>query len=198
MRGLLLKDWYLMKKHCKLYLLSVAMFLTASLFSENMFFAIYPCMVSVLLPVSLYSFDERSGWNVYSRTMPYRPADIVSAKFLIGLFCQLFVSVLFVLLQGGKLVYTHSFSAPAVVNYLAFLAIGFCCASLYLPLVFKLGVEKSRMAYMALIVIMCVAGVVAEPFAQATLLIALPVALLIYIGSWRLSILFYTNREVTA
>lgn len=86
MKGLLLKDWYMIKKHCRLYLLLAAVFLVISWFDNaSLFYVIYPCLTCGMITVSLMGFDERSGWVRYSGALPYTKAQLVSAKFIVGL-----------------------------------------------------------------------------------------------------------------
>ena len=89
MKGLLLKDWYMMRKYCRIYLVICLGFLFLSLMdSENMFFVFYPCLLTGIVPVNLLAYDERSRWLQYSGTLPYTRAQIVSGKYLIGLLIQ--------------------------------------------------------------------------------------------------------------
>ena len=46
MKGLLLKDWYMMKMYCKSYHFIAVCFVALSLVSNgNMFFVFYPCLL---------------------------------------------------------------------------------------------------------------------------------------------------------
>ena len=89
MKGLFLKDWYMMKKYCRAYIVIAAVFIAVSVVSDdNMFFVFYPCMLCGMIPVNLLGYDERSHWVQYSGSLPYTKTQIVSAKYLIGLFAQ--------------------------------------------------------------------------------------------------------------
>ena len=64
MRGLLLKDLYLIRKYLVSYLVLMVEFLVISAFSNgNMFLTFYPCLIATMVPVNLLSYDERSGWH---------------------------------------------------------------------------------------------------------------------------------------
>ena len=90
MKGLLLKDWYMMKKYCRMYIFIAAVFIAVSLVNNgNMFFVFYPCLLCGMIPVNLLGYDERSRWMQYSGTMPYTKTQIVSGKYLVGLLAQL-------------------------------------------------------------------------------------------------------------
>ena len=81
MKGLLLKDLYMMRKYCRSYLLIAVVFIALSFASnQNLFFVFYPCLLCGMIPVNLLGYDERSRWLQYSGTMPYTRAQIVSCK----------------------------------------------------------------------------------------------------------------------
>lgn len=81
MKGLLLKDWYMIQKYCRSYILITAVIIGISLANgENLFFTFYPCMLCGMIPVTLLGYDERSGWMQYSGTMPYRECSFRHSK----------------------------------------------------------------------------------------------------------------------
>ena len=63
MKGLILKDLYMMKHYCKSYLIIAIVFLIVSLSDTvaNMFFLFYPCMLCGIIPINLLGYDERSN-----------------------------------------------------------------------------------------------------------------------------------------
>ena len=112
MKGLLLKDWYMMKKYCRYYLFCAVGFIILSVMSEgNMFFIFYPCLLCGMIPVNLIGYDERSRWMQYSGTMPYTKAQIVSGKYLIGLFSQLVILLLMGAAHAVKMMIAGDFVA---------------------------------------------------------------------------------------
>jgi len=53
MKGLLLKDWYLMIKYCKSFLLIIILFTIFSFQGdENAFFIMYPCIMASMIPLT--------------------------------------------------------------------------------------------------------------------------------------------------
>lgn len=208
MKGLLLKDWYMMKKYCRAYLLIAAVFIAVSLFSnDNLFFVFYPCLLCGMIPVNLLGYDERSRWMQYSGTLPYTKAQIVSAKYLIGLLAQ--VAMLFVtgLAQGIKMTVGGNFVfGEFAVLMLLLLTMATLTSSISLPFISKLGVEKGRTAYYVMIGFVCGASVLASSFLRgqlvseiqpnAFLAILAVVGIGVYILSWYLSIIFFKKREI--
>ena len=111
MKGLLLKDWYMIQKYCRSYILITAVFIGLSLANgENLFFTFYPCMLCGMIPVTLLGYDERSGWMQYSGTMPYAKEQIVSEKYLIGILVQLTVLLVTGIAQVTKMMITGCFA----------------------------------------------------------------------------------------
>ena len=149
MKGLLLKDWYMMKKYCKSYIIIAVAFTALSLASKgNMFFVFYPCLLCGMIPVNLLGYDERSRWTEYVGTLPYTKTQIVSAKYLIGLFTQIAMLTVICITQGVKMSIEGNFVLKEfLVLTMLLLIMASVAFSLTLPFVFKYGVEKGRAAY---------------------------------------------------
>ncbi len=208
MKGLLLKDWYMMKKYCRAYFLIAGVFIVASIVStDNLFFVFYTCLICGMIPVTLLGYDERSRWLQYSATMPYTRAQIVSAKYLIGLFAQ--VAMLFVtgIVLGTKMVINGDFVfGEFTVLMLLLLTMSTLSSSISLPFIFKFGMEKGRIAYYVMIGIVCGAGSLAsnlfkggmktEIRANTFLIVLSLIGIGFYALSWYLSIAFYRKREI--
>ena len=206
MKGLLLKDFYVFQKNCRLYLLLIAVFIAASAVNDESFYILYPYLFAGMIPVTLMSYDEQSKWNQYCGTLPYSKAQIVSGKYLIGLFAQITVLLLSGIVQTGKIVALGS--SPDI--YLLKMSIGlfasFVMPSIVLPFMFKLGVEKGRIAYILILVIIgggffCFISLIqsqALPIhfpSHFPLLTLCLIAIAIYAFSWYLSIIIYKGRE---
>ena len=83
MSGLLLKEFYMAWKYCRLHLVITVLFLGLAMFSssDNLFLLVYPCALASFIPVTLQSYDTQSRWNVYFETLPTSRAQYVSAKY---------------------------------------------------------------------------------------------------------------------
>lgn len=89
MKALLQKDLYQLRAYCKSYLLICAVFFGISLTGEgNLFFITYPAMLCSLIPATLQTYDERGKWACFAGTLPFTRAQLVSAKYLVGLCCS--------------------------------------------------------------------------------------------------------------
>ena len=208
MKGLLLKDWYMTQKYCRYYLFVGIAFIFLSLMSKgNMFFIFYPCLLCGMIPVNLLGYDERSRFTEYAGTLPYTKTQIVSAKYLIGLFTQGAVLIVICITQGVKMGIDGTFVLKEFLVLIMLLLITASVASsLILPFIFKYGVEKGRVAYYVMIGIMCAVSIIASNLlskgfqADIKLNGILPIiciiGIVIYALSWYLSIVFYKKREI--
>ena len=207
MKGLLLKDWYMMKKYCRYYLfVSIGFIILSMMSSGNMFFVFYPCLLCGMIPVNLLGYDERSRFTEYVGTLPYTKTQIVSAKYLIGLFTQIAMLTVICITQGVKMGIEGTFVMKEfLVLMMLLLVMASVASSLTLPFIFKYGVEKGRGAYYVMIGVVCAGSIIAttifkeglqnEIQLNAVLPIACIVGVAIYVVSWCLSIMFYKKRE---
>ena len=210
MKGLLLKDFYMARKYCRAYLFLSVLFIGLSAIGETqsgMFYIIYPCLLAGMIPTNLLAYDERSKWDAYSGVLPYSKAQLVSAKYLIGLIAQVLALALIGIVQVVK----GGFAWGETLSLLLFLLLFSCVvSSVCLPFMFIFGVEKGRIAYYVVLgltvasIMVVSVNVVSGTNLQPALPSGgiLPLLCLagvgIYALSWYLSIVFYRNRDAKA
>lgn len=208
MKGLLLKDFYTTVKYCKAYFLIVAVFLVISLFStdNSLFVTIYPTLIAGILPVTLLSYDERDKWTQYCGALPYTRKDIVSSKYLVGLFFGAASIAVSVCAYGIRIVKLGSFSPFKLLELTAVLSvIGLAMPSLVLPFVFKLGAERGKRVFDTMLGFLFVASVLINGFGLQwinpknqlfTPFVLIAIAAIIYFISWSLSVYFYKKKDL--
>lgn len=205
MKGLLRKELYLIWKYCRALLVIVAAFIAVSWAGEeNSFFLYYPCVIAGMLPVTLYSYDERDGWCAYSAALPVSRGQYVSAKYLVGLLAAAAAALLAALAQSLQM----GVAAGGLGGYFGIaagiLAGGLAGPAITLPFVFRFGAEKGRIAYYMVILLLCVCMTVLGNASSAALLpggtpgalLAFLAAAVLYGASWLLSIAFYQKRAL--
>ena len=174
MKGLLRKDFYMVFRYCRTMLLVIVVFLAVSFVSKaNDFFTYYPCLLCGMIPVTLLSYDERSGWNRYALSMPCTRAQLVGGKYLIG---SAMVAGATVISAAAAVIRSRVLGLAMGQEELLqtveiLLSVGLLAPALCLPWMFKLGVEKGRLAYYGVIVLFFggAAGVSAGFKSQASL-----------------------------
>ena len=200
MKGLLLKDYYMTVKYCRMLILMVLIFAAVSAVSNSIFLISYPFIIAGVLPVSLYAYDEKSGWCSYADAMPYSRAQQVSAKYISAL---VFICLVMLICTVGKALTGDSFIED--FSLLVMLCgTGLLSAASLLPFVLKFGSEKGRWAYYAVIIIACViaaavfdtGSAVALELTGAAAACILAGCVLLFGLSWLLSIKIYEKREL--
>jgi hypothetical protein len=206
MKGLLLKDYYMIKKYCRSYIFILIIFLAISYFIEsNPFFILYPTLIAGLIPVTLISYDEREKWDIYCNTLPYNKNQIVSGKYLIGFLLQFLVAIISSVAQGIKMISLGTF----IWNDFLLLSgtifvVGLIGPSFLLPFIFKLGAEKGRIAYYIIIgfIFIFITLISEKVFDLANtltpknyLIIVIITSFSLYFISWFISIKLYKTRE---
>lgn len=206
MKGLLLKDFYNMKKCCWTFLIIILVFTIVSVFGDNnSFFIAYPVIIAGMIPVTLISYDERSRWDVYCDTLPYSRAQVVASKYIFTILLVA-ASVVFVgLAQIAKMFRADLFVWDGYFSLLGCLMVlGAISPGIILPFIFKFGAEKGRYAYFVMIFVACIGsgilGDVLKYISESEIMTWLPAicilgSILLFTISWKVSVVFYQKRE---
>ena len=200
MKGLLMKDFYLLVKYCKMYLFIAVIFIGVSLVNDNdTFFMYYPCLLASVLPVSLYAFDEKEKWCNYCGTLPVSKSKYVFAKYTFGLIIVVITTLLVTVVQALKMEPIRVSDCIYITAEL--LLVGLIPPSVILPFIFIFGAEKGRIAYFVTIGLVVAITVGMEQVSLPEIgVLSLPFALLLafalYLFSGMLSSFFYQKREV--
>ncbi len=208
MEGLLLKDFYMVIKYYRSYLLIAVLFAAVSFVNaSNLFFVFYPCLIGGMIPVNLLAYDESSRWLLYSGTLPVTRRQFVSAKYLIGLGAQLAMMVLISAAQIARMLREGSFyPGEFLVMLMVIIILSTISSSISLPFMFRWGVERGRTAYFVMIGMICAGGVIgaklmptlqtAEAQVNGVLIGLCMGGIVLYAASWMLSIRFFEKREL--
>lgn len=153
MKGLLYKDLCILLKQMKIILIMVAVFcLCASFYNSfTLFFILY---ISILTPVSLLAFDERSKWDTLAGMLPYSTRSLVLSKYI----CSWMILIYSVILYSIGLVLaspSHSIGEETLLRLAFLVSASLVLQGLYYPILFRFGTEKGRFA---MILLAAVAG----------------------------------------
>lgn len=222
MKGLLLKDLYMLRRYGRIYLLIFAIYILVGvsgdiyLFNDtsgsnsSFFFLYYLGIIAGMIPYTLLAYDEKEKWDSCSAFFPYNRADMVSAKYVMGLLLNVLLAVLLLIAYyvRGLLVGTSLF--PDVFPTVEMIVtLGLVCPALTLPIIFRFGAEKGRIIYIAFMVLIVAVsftsinmnaldkmGRVTMLPEKITLLPVIGIALLLYGISWLIAILLYRKKEL--
>ncbi len=156
MKGLLLKDFYVILKQLKVFLIISFLLLLANSSQTIMFMT----MFFAVIPMTALSYDEQSKWNELAIMMPYGNRSLVISKFLLGYISITTAVIIFVTvnvvtgLMGIRIIDWNSYIniiVMAVSGALIFLALN-------LVTIFKFGVEKGRLVFIFAMIIIGIGG----------------------------------------
>lgn len=205
MKGLLLKDWYMITRYCRfLYLVDLAFIVGGLFLSGFTIFMAYPALFAAVVPMTLYSYDEREKWHIYSSALPVSRAQLVSAKYIIGLLSEAAVLLLTVVIHAAARYFRPESAFNDLVPILIASALSLVTPALTLPMMFRLGAEKGRIGYTIVIAGVCAASVILLNADAPELVRGLTIhpavlcaaALALYAASWLLSVAIYKKREL--
>ena len=214
MKGLIIKEFIMFKKHLFTFGLIILVFSVTAIFAENSLYLILPVFLSIL-PVNFMALDEQSKWNQYSLALPYGRKNIVSSKyifsFILTLISMMILTVVYII--------SHFINSEAGINLTYLLFWSFVMGNIYpaimIPLAFKFNATNSRTI---LLVINCIFGGIVG--GATTILVSLdnkvtiyktlfklfnspilPVVIiaaiiLLYFISWAIVVKIYEKREL--
>ncbi len=146
MTGLMIKDFLVLRKTLKSYLLIMVLY--AALAAMGMFaISFVSAFISVmvmLLPISAFAYDEQAGWDRCAMSLPLGRRKVVTARYLFILVTAL------VSCAGGAAVSVILSIAKAedvtemLATILTTVGLGLVVSAILLPLCYKLGAERAR------------------------------------------------------
>ena len=196
MKGLFRKDVYVFLKKLKLFLLLIPVFLCGPYAPDSILVLVYPILLFSMLPMSLFSMDEKSGFENFVWATPVSRAAAVLEKYLFTLSYGLLVLVLVGL---GYLIAGHS--VKVILGSLGrLLGVALLGPGFMLPVLFWRGSEKGQLVYMAGLGFLCLFGILwVDPDSSFLFLHPGPFALIslvIFSVSCLISMLLYQSREL--
>lgn len=155
MKGLLIKDLLNLKKNFSTVIIMIALYFLFAFKSGDP--SILVGMIVLLfttMSITSISYDDLAKWDKFALAMPLSRKKIIYSKYILAIVLSLFGVVIstaigyLIILLKGKI----SISAFLMTSYLIF-SISIIFSSIILPLIFKFGVEKSRLMMMAVLAI---------------------------------------------
>lgn len=200
MKGLLLKDWYVLKSSWGYYLLLLAVFIACGI--KDSFFVFYQYIFVGIIIMSLIAYEEKEKWEQYAATLPYTKAQVVSEKYILCLCLGAVTLLLNLIVQTSFMLFSHTYDTDKLLLMLFdFLPIALLPAAILLPFIFKFGMHKGRFVFYFVIGVFCVVSSAfltekSPVLFQNSRILTIVVTCVLYAVSWFLSIAFYKNREL--
>ena len=161
MTGLITKDFLVMRKMLRSYLLMIVVYTILAYldFFDYSFIITFVQVALSVLPISAFAYDEQSKWDRYAMSLPLGRNRVVGARYLFVLLLSLFTVALG--LAGIALLYLAQQAEPLemFLTLMVSTAIGLLIPTILLPLSYKLGAERARPYLYAIIFIPIIAVV---------------------------------------
>ena len=210
MLGFMMKDLAVIRSNFKLLAILIIVYAVMGLTGEMDISFILPFM-SVVVMISSFSYDEFNKWDSYAATFPGGRKDSVRAKYLATILMLLIISIIttslsFIIAYNKTKTfdYEYIFSTTLGTVFGTILVLSF----MY-PIIYKLGIEKARIAiFVTIFGIAILGGLLINYIDLATLLnglaflenywifVIIVLGIVFLYGSYRLSLSFQMRKEL--
>ncbi len=216
MKGLLIKDFKLMKGQKNFFLIIIAVVIGMMFFSDDIVFPLgFLTFIVSLFTLSTVSYDEFDNGYPFLFSLPVTRPTYIIEKYCLGLILGLGAWIAAGILAGitGMLKGTVSLH-DVIVSALIILILMFLIQAVMLPFQIKFGGEKGRIAIIASIGLLFVIGVVIVKVSEslnmdpagiinrlpalgigAAAALAITVAIILWLISMKISISIINRKE---
>ena len=201
MSALILKDYYVIFRQMRIFLLLVLVFSCI----PGAFYSTFAVVYASMLPYTALAYDERSHWDQMAAMMPYADRDIVLGKYVFGWLSTAAAAAATFVLQTVLAAVWSGAEGPSVPVILLSVCVAVCILDITLPMMFRFGVEKGRLAMFLIIFLVCAgAGAIASIerssldggfYLSLSLVPAAITAAVLTVVSIPLSVRFYSRRK---
>lgn len=219
MTGLILKDFLILRKTLRSYLLILAIYVAVAFtgYWSSSFVGGFMMVMVALLPMNVFAYDKQARWDVYGLSLPVGRTKTVAARYLAVLIMfaasAVFTTVLGVAMSiAGRM---EESLGEYMLSCAICIVVAMLVNAMMLPFLYKFGPERARMMFYGVLGLFVLAGAlllfplgglewlksleIAEPtFAQAVLVPAAAAlaGLALLAVSFLLSRHFYGSKDV--
>lgn len=200
MKGLLIKDFKLMKGQKNFFLAIVAIALAMITLSPGTSFAIgFLGFVGSLFSLSSISYDEFDNGNAFLFSLPITRKEYVLEKYTFGVLCGIASLFLGTLISFFSILITDKGNLQEMfLTACTLLPVILLLLSIMLPFVLKFGGEKGRIAILGMMGFLFVAGILLTKTAEYMKIDFYPLAKRLSQIDPRVYILFFLFLAITA
>lgn len=213
MKGLLIKDLYMIWRHWKVMIVFQVVYALIAAFSDmGLWFAFINIFLGTMVVKSLMAYEEQSKWECLAVHLPVTAGQIVMEKYMIGFGAAIFTAFLTAGIMFLADIFQNGEKGMAMLpNLILLTAVGMLVLAVELPVIFKYGVTKGRGIFIAVVTLvgMLIGGVngavgsmegremweLDGTIKVGFVLLELLVAVIAVLASMKLSVHFYQKRE---
>ena len=161
MIGLILKDFLILRKTLRTYLLMMVVYAAiafSGIWSADII-GVMTVVTVALLPMNVFSYDKQAHWDTYGLALPVGRTKTVAARYLCVLLLCLF-SIALTIIAGVALYAAGRVEDPAefiiVMAIMGLIAV--LMNAVMLPFLYKFGPERARMMFYGVLGLLVLAG----------------------------------------
>lgn len=149
MKGILYKDFLIIKKQIRFFIIPLIFFLISFITEKSLYFTYYAVAILSVLPSNIIGNEENWRWNKYEIILPVSREKLVTEKYLL----TLILVIPTVLFEGIIFMIIYDFSIKAILGWISInLFCGVIIPSINLPIIMKFGYMKGRIINMIIII----------------------------------------------
>lgn len=207
MRGLILKDLFILKQNYKTFFVLIIFFILAMFQNSSAasFTSVINAVFTMMITTTI-SYDNLAKWDKYALTMPITRKEMVLSKYICSIIFNLIGLVLGIVIVFAMGIVRNNLNITEIfISAISSAIVMIIFISLMFPLVYKFGVEKFRI-FLILIFMIPVFFILAlrnmtnvgELIDKWLIYIIISVPVIAVIGfvlSYFISIKIYENKE---
>ena len=148
MKGLIIKDLFILKKTTRVFVALTGLYLLMAIFLHTDF-GVLIAFIMGMLTITSFAYDEQAKWDAFALTMPVSKRDMVLSKYLLAVFLGIAGGLMGILLSVAAAIGQGPVDIMAILKNTGIaICATYVFSSIALPLVYKLGSEKSRLVLM--------------------------------------------------
>lgn len=145
MNGLLIKDFLVIAKQLKLFLLVIPVMAIVGGTS----IASIAVLIGAMLPMIAIAYDEQSKWHELAIMMPYSKKEMILSKYLLGYFGIASTAIIFIITQLVLSSIKRSNMSDSLFLFYFAICSGLFFIAINTPILLKFGAQKGRLVFIA-------------------------------------------------
>lgn len=164
MSGLILKDFLILRKTLRSYLMILAIYAAVAFsgFWQASFVSGFMMVMVSVLPMNVFAYDKQAKWDVYGLALPVGRTKTVASRYLVVLLLTAMAGALTIAL-GAAMSLSGRMEEPLgqyLLTCAIFVVFATVINAMMLPLLYKFGSERARMMLFGIMGVIALLAVV--------------------------------------
>lgn len=173
MKGLIKKDFLLLKGNLTYFLIITVIFSMITITGEAFDVSFMLPFLAIMMFILTFSWDDFNNWNAYAITLPIGRKNIVKSKYISAIII-LFSSVILCIVLSfiTTMVSENTFDMQTVLSDILGTILGvILILAIWFPCIYKFGVEKGRIMLFTGVFSVVIVGSILSKFFDFTAII---------------------------